>query len=238
MPAVRIAAALPAAARAPLAPALIALALCAAPAFALPFAVQLGPERVILDTPPGFSDAMAHGSPRLNELAEMLTSPSNRILVFAISDGDMRNFNTGERLSLRRYMLVATPKGMERTDVAAEDFQRIVNESLRELGKPPESEDYMKFLEEQPVGRTHLLKELRREPAFVSILQGAKLPPDPRIFDKRVDQYMLQTVTVILARGRALNLSVYTGYSSPADLEWLAETTRRWIDELRRLNRR
>jgi hypothetical protein len=236
MPAVRVLASFLRGVRSTLAPALLALA--AAPALGVPFAVQIGPERVVLDTPPGFSDAMAHGSPRLNELAEMLTSPSNKILVFAISDADMRRFNTGERLSLRRYMLVATPKGMERTDVATEDFQRIVIESLRELGKPPETADYMKFLEEQPVGRAHLLKELRREPAFVSILQGSKLPPDPRIFDKRLDEYMLQTVTVMLARGRALNLSVYTGYGSQADLDWLADTTRWWVEELRRLNRR
>jgi hypothetical protein len=214
------------------------LALAAAPALAVPFAIQLGPERVVLETPPGFSDALPHASPRLNELAETLTSPSNRILAFAIADSDMRAFSTGERLSLRRYMLVATPKGLDRENVTTEDFSRIVTESLRELGKAPESTDYAKFLDEQPVGRAYLLKELRREPNFISVLQGAKLPPDPRILDKRVDQYMLQTVTVILARGRALNLSVYTGYSSQADVDWLVDTTRRWVEELRRLNRR
>jgi hypothetical protein len=214
------------------------LALAAAPALAVPFAIQLGPERVVLETPPGFSDALPHASPRLNELAEGLTSPSNRILAFAIADGDMRAFSTGERLSLRRYMLVATPKGLDRENVTTEDFARIVTESLRELGKAPESTDYAKFLDEQQVGRSYLLKELRREPNFISVLQGAKLPPDPRILDKRVDQYMLQTVTVILARGRALNLSVYTGYSSQADVDWLVDTTRRWVEELRRLNRR
>jgi hypothetical protein len=214
------------------------LGAAAAPALAVPFAIQLGPERVILETPPGFSDALPHASPRLNDLAEKLTSPSNKILAFAISDGDMRSFNTGERLNLRRYMLVATPKGLEREDVGPEDFKRLTDEALRELGKPPESDDYIKFLDGQPVGRTHLLRELRREPAFVSILQGAKLPPDPRILDQRLDKYMLQTITVMLARGRALNLSVYTGYSTQADLDWLADTTRRWVEELRRLNRR
>lgn len=226
------------AARVALAPALLALALAPAPALAVPFAIQLGPERVVLETPPGFSDALPHASPRLNELAERLTSPSNRILAFGVSDGDMRAFSTGERLSLRRYMLIATPKGLERESVAPEDFTRIVNDSLRELGKGPESADYIKFLDDQPVGRTYLLKELRREPAFSSVLQGAKLPPDPRILDKRLDQYMLQTTTIMLARGRALNLSVYTGYSTQADLDWLVDTTQRWVEELRRLNRR
>jgi hypothetical protein len=214
------------------------LALSAAPALAVPFAIQLGPERVVLETPPGFSDALPHASPRLNDLAERLTSPSNRILAFAVSDGDMRAFSTGERLSLRRYMLIATPKGLERESVAPGDFTRIVNDSLRELGKGPESADYIRFLDEQAVGRTYLLRELHREPAFSSVLQGAKLPPDPRILDKRLDQYMLQTTTVMLARGRALNLSVYTGYSTQADLDWLVDTTQRWVEELRRLNRR
>ena len=214
------------------------LALAASPALALPFAVQIGAERIVLETPAGFSDALPHASPRLNELAETLTSPSNRILVFAISDGDMRSFSTGERLSLRRYMLVATPKGMERQSVSAENFARVVNDSLRALGKPPESDDYMQFLDKQPVGQSHLLRELRRDPTFVSVLQGAKLPPDPRILDKRLDQYMLQTTTLMLVRGRALNLAVYSGYSAQADLDWLLEITRYWVEELQQLNRR
>jgi hypothetical protein len=214
------------------------LGAAAAPVLAVPFAIQLGPERVVLETPPGYSDALPHASPRLNDLAEKLTSASNKILAFAISDADMRAFNTGERLSLRRYMLVATPKGLERSDVTSEDFKRLTEEALRELGKPPQTDDYLKFLDEQTVGRAYLLRELRREPAFISVLQGAKLPPDPRIMDKRLDQYMLQTVTVMLARGRALNLSVYTGYSTQADVDWLVDTTQRWVEELRRLNRR
>src|SRR6267378_4739945 len=41
---------------------------------AAPFAIQLGDTRLGLDAPPGFTDSGFTGSPRLQELAESLTS--------------------------------------------------------------------------------------------------------------------------------------------------------------------
>src|SRR5215831_14445481 len=83
-------------------------------ALAAPFAVQLGDARVGLDAPPGFADSTFTGSPRLQELAEALTSPSNRILLFAISDGDLRKFTLGDPPEFRRYMIAVTPMELER----------------------------------------------------------------------------------------------------------------------------
>ncbi len=82
-------------------------------ASAAPFAVQLGDARIGLDTPPGFTDVQATGSPRLLELAEALTSASNRIILFALEDIDVRRFTVGDTPELRRYCLVVTPKPFE-----------------------------------------------------------------------------------------------------------------------------
>ena len=43
--------------------------------------------------------------------------------------------------------------------------------------------------------------------------------------------------TLVLVRGKALRLSVYTLYNGPEDAEWLRVTTQRWMEELQRLNR-
>jgi hypothetical protein len=91
---------------------LLAAALFSPQAAAAPFGVQVGDSRIGLDAPAGFSDTSFTGSPRLTELAETLTSPSNRILLFAISDGDLRRFMAGDPPELRRYMIAVTPKGM------------------------------------------------------------------------------------------------------------------------------
>src|SRR5437868_14985713 len=106
-------------------------------AFAAPFAVQLGDARVALDTPAGFSDVQATGSPRLLELAEALTSASNKIVLFALEDADVRRFNAGDSPELRRYVIVVTPKGLETVRVTMAAFRTLVSDSLRELGKPP-----------------------------------------------------------------------------------------------------
>src|SRR3954464_9409450 len=102
-------------------------------AIAAPFAVQLGDTRVALDTPPGFADVQMTGSPRLLELAEALTSASNRILLFALEDADVRRFNVGDTPVLRRYVIAVTPKGLEGGRVTPAAFQRLATESLREL---------------------------------------------------------------------------------------------------------
>jgi hypothetical protein len=210
--------------------------LAASQAVAAPFAVQLGDTRVGLDAPPGFSDTTFTGSPRLQELAEVLTSASNRILLFAISDGDLRRFTAGDTPDYRRYMIAVTPKGLERDRVSASAFQAFVADSLRELGTGPADANYAKFLDAQPVGKVSLLAELRKDPEVVSVLQGARLPGQGRYNEP--PRYLLSSTTLLLLRGKALNLSVYSAYDAPADLDWIRATTTRWVEELQRLNNR
>lgn len=219
--------------------ALLAVLLLAAAAGsgAAPFAVRLGAERIVLDAPPGFSDTTELGSPRMQELAETITSASNRILLFAVTDADMRRFMSGEIIEARRYMIAVTPKGLERERVTTELFAGFVADSLRELGRPVGAVDDLKFLEKQPVGKANLLAELKKEPSVVSILQGTRLPPIGSRWDEK-PQYLASTTTLLLLRGKALRLDVHTGLESPADLDWLKFVTGRWVEELLRLNRR
>ncbi len=86
----------------------------AAPAAAAPFSVRLGLDRIVVDAPPGFSDTTDLASPRLQDLAATLTSESNRILVFALTDADLRRFMLGDQLEARRYMIAVTPRASER----------------------------------------------------------------------------------------------------------------------------
>jgi hypothetical protein len=216
--------------------AIAALLFAAGSAAAAPFAVRLGLERVVLDAPFGFSDTTELASPRLNELAESLTSASNRILLFAIADTDLRSFTVGERLELRRYMIAVTPKGLERERVSAALFSAFVHDSLRELGAAAPQGDLRGYLDSQPHGKASLIAELRKEPEIVSVLQGTRLPSTTGWGEE--PKYLLSTTTLLLVRGKALNVAVYTGYEGAADLEWIRFVTARWIEELRRLNAR
>ncbi len=203
-------------------------------AWAAPFAVRLGTERIALDTPPGFADTLDLASPRLLELAEALTSASNRILLFALTDADLRRFTQGDTPDLRRYLLVATPRAMERDRVNSVQFGAFVGESLLGLDKAAEPADTRKFLDAQPQGRANLLWELRRTPEAVSVMQGTRLATKPNA----PAQYLLSTSTLLLVRGRALSVSAFAGYYEAADADWLRAMTLRWVDELLRLNSR
>lgn len=213
------------------------LALFASTALAAPFAVQVGDARLALDAPPGFADVQATGSPRLLELAESLTSASNRILLFALEDADVRRFSLGDSPELRRYVIVVTPKSLESARVQLSAFQGLVADALREVGPPvPASSDVRRYLDGQPRGQPALLAELRKDQDVVAVLQSARLPDAPRSRD--APRYLLSTMTMMLVRGKALNLAIYTSYAADADLEWIRGTTLRWIEELQRLNLR
>jgi hypothetical protein len=206
-------------------------------AAAAPFAVHLGDTRLGLDTPPGFSDVQGTGSPRLLELAEALTSASNRILLFALEDADVRRFTVGDSPLLRRYVIVVTPKGLETMRVTLDAFHTLVDDSLRELGKPaPAGAELRPYIDAQPRGRPVLLTELRKDQNVVSVLQGARMPDAPR--SKDAPRYLLSTTTLMLVRGKALNLALYTAFESEADLEWTRSATERWIEQIEQLNLR
>jgi hypothetical protein len=49
---------------------------------------------------------------------------------------------------------------------------------------------------------------------------------------------VLSTTTLLLLRGKALNLAVYSAYETDLDVEWIRTVTARWIDEIKRLNAR
>lgn len=210
----------------------------AAPACAAPFGLQVGDVRLGFDVPAGFSDSMPTGSPRLQELAESFTPASNRILVFALTDADMRRFNTGDPPEMRQYLLAVTPRALEQERMSPAAFEAYVRDGLRSLGTPPIEGDVAKVLEARPPGEPTLLAELRRDPDAVSVLRGVRLPPPDTGFSifSKPSQYVLSSSSLILLRGKALTLTVTTGYESKADVEWIRVTTLRWIDELRRLN--
>ena len=204
---------------------------------ATPFAVQIGDVKLGLDAPPGFADTGFTGSPRLQELAESLTSASNRVLMFALTDADLRRFTVGDQLEAKRYAIAVSPRGLEREILSNRVFSTFVGDSFRDLGSLPAAgtTDYRKILDASE-GRPALLAELRREAQIVSVLQGARLPSEGK--SNETPKYMLTTTTLILLRGKALNLSVFSAYDSPGDLDWIRTLTARWVEEVHRLNAR
>lgn len=217
---------------------------CLFAAFALncaaaPMPATIGTERLVLDSPPGFSDSLQLASPRLQELAESLAGPSNRVLLFALTDADLRAFMFGDPPAFRRYMVVATPTRFEHQRIDATLFAATVTEGMRGMGKPVPPDDYIRHLDAHPDGKPSLLAELRREPDVVSLLQGAKLIVQPAtLFKDEESRYLISTETLLLLRGKMLHLVISSHWAGRADYDWILSTTERWVEELLRLNRR
>ncbi len=207
---------------------------------AAPFTVQLGQDRVTFDTPPGFADTAAFGSPRLTELAENLADPSSRVLVFALSDSDARRFSGGDALDLRRYLLAVTPRAKERERMSAAEFGKLVDEIERNFDPAFASpEDYRVYMKGRQAGQSHLLDKLRREPQIISLLYGTQIPQPPSSFwrEEKPPAYKLSTTTLALVGGRALYLFAFSAYDSPADVFWIRAITQSWVEQLQHLNK-
>ena len=208
-------------------------------ATAAPVPAVLGSERFVLDAPAGFSNSLHLSSPRLQEFAESLTSASNRVLLFAITDADLRSFMSGDWPDFRRYMIVVTPARFERERVDRALFATLVGDSLRDLGPAAATTDYLQVLNSQPHGKVSMLAELRRDPDLVSVLQGTRLPaPRARFWDDEKSLYFLSTTTMLLLRGKVLHLAVFSGQEAQPDFDWIRGITQRWVDELLRVNAR
>jgi hypothetical protein len=206
---------------------------------AAPVPATLGAERLVLDAPAGFSDSLQLSSPRLQELAETLAGPSNRVLLFAITDADLRSFMQGDSPAFRRYMVVATPVRLEEQRLEAAHFAGMVAEGMRDMGRPVPPDDYIKYLDARPDGRPNLLAEVRREPEVVTLLHGAKMIVRPAtLFKNEESRYLISTQTALLLRGKMLHLVVYSHWEGRPDYDWVLSTTERWVEEWRRLNRR
>jgi hypothetical protein len=206
---------------------------------AAPVPAIIGTERLVLDSPPGFSDSLQLGSPRLQELAESLATASDRVLLFALTDADLRAFMSGDPPAFRRYMVIATPVRLEKERVDSALFATMVGDSMRAMGSAAGSDDYVKHLDTQPEGGPSLLAELRRDADVVSVLQGARLlVRASKFWESDKWRYILSTNTMFLLRGKVLQLVIYSNYEGKQDLEWIRSTTQRWLEELVRLNRR
>jgi len=133
-------------------------------------------------------------------------------------------------------MIAVTPKELEREHVGAQRFAELAAAALREAGeRPPPDKGFAEYFDQQPAGKPSLLAELRSDAEVVSVLAGARVPPQPRA---QKQQYALSTTTLLHLRGKVLSLSVYGAYESAADLDWIRGITLRWIDDIRRFNSR
>jgi len=205
-----------------------------------PFAVRVGQDKIVLDVPGGFTDTMNLGSPRLQDFAASVSVPSNRTLLFGLTDADMRRFTLGDKIEVNRFVLVATPRALEQQHLSSQQFADYAKDSVDALGKPVKAAKLAEYLESQPIGKRSLLAELRRDPAAVSVVQAVRLQPVPgyRFYERDKPQYLVYTSTLLHVRGKVLQMSLFSLTETATDVEWLSGASKLWADELLKLNAR
>ena len=175
-----------------------------------------------LDAPPGFADTSFTGSPRLQELAESADlGLQPRAAVRPVATRDLRRFTVGDQIEAQRYMVVATPQGLgARQRERGELHQASASDSLRDLGSaPPAGTDYAAYLDTQPPGQR---RPARRAGATSQTWsRSCRARACRRQRRDEPPSYVLSSTTLLLVRGKALSLAVYTAYETADDVEWI-----------------
>jgi hypothetical protein len=66
-------------------------------------------------------------------------------------------------------------------------------------------------------------------------MQGTMLPSQGGWNEKRL--FRISAMTIALVGGRAVYLSAFSAYDSPADILWIRTVSERWLEDLQRLNK-
>jgi hypothetical protein len=209
-------------------------------------AARVGPVEVQLPVPAGFSEATSL-SPRLRELGETFTPPSNRLLAFYLSNGDLKLLANAEPPVMDRYFMIQTLRATERDVISLQDMTAAKN-ILRNQHKST-------LARLQPLMDAHMAAASKKLGSQVgapelSIKAGEVLPLE--IFDERSNSLswvmlnkiavntgtltreipLVVAMTTMTMRGKLVYFFVYSHYNGQADIDWARAATMEWLASL------
>jgi hypothetical protein len=214
---------------------------------AAPHRVTVGPAEVLLPLPVGFAEASTD-APALWRTGELLTPPSNRLLAFFVSAGDLQRVVAGQAPDMRRYFMVQTFRAAERDTFTDKGFAEI-KDVLRSQYKTALQQVPLQTKEHLDAASRQLGKQAGRPELTLKV--GEMLPLE--VFDERATSLSIaalskvvintdavvreiplaMAMTTLAARGKIVYFYAYSVYDSPQDIAWCRQVTLDWLAELR-----
>ena len=94
-------------------------------------------------------------------------------------------------------MIAVTPRELERERLSPQRFAELADAAQRELGEPvPAGKSFAEYFDQQPIGKSSVLGELRRDAEVRSLLLGS-CRPQPQPPGTQKQQYALSTTSLI-----------------------------------------
>lgn len=192
--------------------------------------------------------------PPTGELAEMganyrsmmdpFVPDSNRLVAAFLLPDDLRSFQSGKRVGLRRYALVEVPRSDEFTVVSADDFQNAANAVDKQFGSTGDSGLTNNLVKQEEDELNRKLKALNLNSPKTTLGKPVMLGK----FFSKANVYCFGMVTQVSSSGSTVNMLigvllmrvnsrilyvyVYTEYNGDETVPWIQRTTMSWADAI------
>lgn len=237
----------------------LALALCSAAAAlpaalaqqpAEPYTASVGLKLLKLPVPAGAVEP-SRSVPPLRQMAERMTPPSNRLLALFVEQADETVARAGQPPSMARYYMVQSLRQTEAGSVGVGEF-REVRQMLRQqyqqilVQAAPQVQGHLDSAA-QAMGRDSGVEGLQLKVGEMkgldvfderehSISLLALTQVEVQAGDRVERAPMAMSITTGILQGKVVYFYAYARYTGPADLEWLRQVTRDWVQRAAQAN--
>jgi hypothetical protein len=196
--------------------------------------------------------------PALKTLAETVTQATHRLLVGLFRKEDVVAWRNGQPLKTDRYFLIQTERQAEAESMTQAEYARLKSAlkqrvAARIVGNDAtanrQTTDAQRQLDaslpalrrqfalppiKMSLGETTILGISEDQTSSVSTASATKLSAASE--GKTVDTVMVSVSTVLLCKGKLINIYGYSTYRSPDDLNWLQGESSRLVATLSAAN--
>ena len=201
---------------------------------------RIGKSRIKLIAPPGFHAAGSYQGLTTNAVRKA-TPQTNRMLDYYLSSQDLYRVKHGANAFLHRYMVVQTHQRFETRDISNSQFQHVIEASQRR------HQSLVFQLTKAKAENLHATLTMLRQQLGASFKLGR---PAPLGVISRSDEHLtmayifnystnlvagmnrrfrIGAVSIVRVKNKLLFLYVYGGYETSKDLNWIKDTSRRWV---------
>jgi hypothetical protein len=201
----------------------------------------VGRAAIALPVPAGYVSTAE--IPALKTLAETATQSTHRLLVGLFPKEDVDAWRSGQPLKTDRYFLIQTEKQAEAESMTQAEYARLKSAlkqrvAARIVGNDAaanrQTTDDQRQLDanlpairkqftlppmKMSLGETAILGISEDQPSSISTASATKLSASSE--GKTVDTVMVSVSTVLLCKGKLINIYGYSTYRGPDDLSWL-----------------
>ncbi|MFZ6798769.1 hypothetical protein [Undibacterium sp. Di24W] len=203
---------------------------------------KIGAKAIAIPVPKDFSDPSLM-FPKLRQLGEAMTPPSNRLLAFFISDDDAKAMLAQAEPQLHRYFLVQTLRAKEDSTMSAQVFagvrdqlknqyKKILDDNAArmqsEMNKAVERLDQNGQVKNISMKLGELqVREVIDDERFVALI--AKTLVQVMVSGEAKEIPMVLGLTTTMIEGKIVYFFSYSRFDSDEDMNWIKTKNLEWL---------